>query len=170
MDQKPTLSFKLEVVASALKRDKSIGLAQWAKERGIGYSTIQRWLRQSREGKLSSSSGANGLTIEKRPLDWTVDEKWQAVLDCAAKDDNAIASYCREHGIFRHHLTQWKQDFMAKSTQDDRALRDENRKLKEENKQLKRELTRKEKALAETAALITLKKKLATLWSEDEDK
>jgi transposase len=36
-------------------------------------------------------------------------------------------------------------------------------------RQLERELARKEKALAEAAALLVLKKKLETLYGEDED-
>jgi transposase len=43
------------------------------------------------------------------------------------------------------------------------------KKLKEENKQLQRELNKKDKALAEVTALLTLKKKLSYLW-EDEEK
>ena len=38
------------------------------------------------------------------------------------------------------------------------------RTLKDENDQLKRELTRKERALAEAAALLILQKKFRALW------
>jgi transposase len=41
--------------------------------------------------------------------------------------------------------------------------------LKHENNALKKELNRKEKALAETAALLVLKKKVHSLWENDED-
>lgn len=58
---------------------------------------------------------------------------------------------------------------MSTSQSHDQTRRHELRALKEENKQLKRELARKEKALAEAAALITLRKKLATLWAQDEE-
>ena len=168
MKAKKALSFKQAAVAAALSRASHVGVEQIAKDRGIGYSTLQRWLRLAREGKLGVEPG-KALKGEKRPVDWTSDEKWQAVLDCAGKDDVAQSAYCREHGLFRHHLEQWKQELMAKSKSNDPGLRVENRALKEENKQLKRELARKEKALAEAAALITLRKKLATLWAGDEE-
>ena len=45
----------------------------------------------------------------------------------------------------------------------------ENRQLKNENKALKKELRRKEKALAEAAALLILQKKANRLWGYDED-
>ena len=43
------------------------------------------------------------------------------------------------------------------------------KRLLKENKQLKKELAKKEKALAEMAALYTLKKKAEELWGEEED-
>ncbi len=168
MKPRMSLSFKQATVAAALKRPSGVGLEPFARERGLGYSTLQRWLRLAREGKLRSPDAR--LTREKRPGDWTTEEKWQAVLDCAGKDEAARAAYCRARGLFPHHLEQWKQELMNKSKADDPARRDEVRALKEENRQLKRELARKDKALAEAAALITLKKKLATLWVEDEEK
>lgn len=168
MKPKMSLSFKQATVEAALNRPSEVSLEQFAKERGLGYSTLQRWLRLARDGKLGALP-ATTPAREKRPADWSTDEKWQAVLDCAGKDDVAKASYCRERGLFQHHLDQWKHELMVKSKSSDPTLRDENRALKDENKQLKRELARKEKALAEAAALITLRKKLATLWAGDEE-
>lgn len=169
MKQKVSLSFKQATVAAALNRPGDVSLKQCAKERGIGYSTLQNWLRLVRKGKLGEASSATSPR-ERRPVDWTTDEKWQAVWDCAGKDETAKATYCRERGVFKHHLEQWKQELMSTSQSNDQTLRNEMRALKEENKQLKRELARKEKALAEAAALITLRKKLATLWAQDEEK
>lgn len=169
MKPKISLSFKQATVAAALSRPSTVGLKQFAMERGVGYSTLQRWLRLARDGKLGERPDTP-TAREKRPVDWTTEEKWQAVLDCAGKEPTAQATYCRERGVFQHHVEQWKQEFMTTSKSNDPVLRNELRALKEENKQLKRELARKEKALAEAAALITLRKKLATLWAEDEEK
>jgi hypothetical protein len=41
--------------------------------------------------------------------------------------------------------------------------------VREENRTLKKELRRKDKALAETTALLVLKKKAASIWGEPED-
>ena len=43
------------------------------------------------------------------------------------------------------------------------------RQLSQQNQKLKRELTRKDKALAETAALLVLQKKVNAIWGRDED-
>lgn len=76
-------------------------------------------------------------------------------------------AWCREKGLFAHHLTSWRTAFCADSkvASGNRELRT----LKDENDQLKRELVRKEKALAEAAALLILQKKFRALW-EGEDK
>ena len=74
----------------------------------------------------------------------------------------ALQAWCRESGLFPHHLTDWKAAFCAgiKTPTSPREIRV----LKEENELLKRELTRKEKALAEAAALLILQKKCRALW------
>ena len=74
----------------------------------------------------------------------------------------ALHAWCRENGLFAHHLTSWKAAFcadgkVASGTHEIRVLKDE-------NDPLKRELTRKERALAEAAALLILQKKFRALW------
>ena len=73
--------------------------------------------------------------------------------------------WCREQGIFAHHLTAWRADFcnVSNSFKHDKNLRV----LKNKNEQLKRDLARKEKALAEAAALLILQKKFNALWGEE---
>lgn len=81
-----------------------------------------------------------------------------------------MGSYCRQKGIFPHHLEKWKKEFIqlekAGPSQDNRG---EVKQLRGEIKELQVELRRKEKALAETAALLVLKKKVQKLWEEDEE-
>jgi len=87
---------------------------------------------------------------------------------CAVSKANAL---CRERGIFLHHITQWKQDFITPSAVKAKAGKQtESKILRKENKALKKELNRKDKALAETAALLVLQKKVNEIWgTHDED-
>ena len=80
----------------------------------------------------------------------------------------ALQAWCRERGLFAHHLTSWTSAFGAEGKKTASGI-GEVRTLKIENVKLKRELVRKEKALAEAAALLILQKKFRALW-EDEDK
>jgi hypothetical protein len=79
-------------------------------------------------------------------------------------EGEALHAWCREKGLFAHHLTQWKADFCgsAGAAENREGVR-ELRALKEENHRLERELARKEKALAEAAALLVLQKKYQAL-------
>jgi hypothetical protein len=79
-------------------------------------------------------------------------------------------SWCRKRGVFVHHLEQWKKDAIALLTQNRVHNRSKDAKcLRKENVDLKKELNRKDKALAETAALLVLKKKANFLWGESKD-
>ncbi len=100
------------------------------------------------------------MSKEKRPQDWNKSEKLQAIIDCACMDEKSLSAYCRQKGIYPHHINQWKQEFTEnKSKEATTSEPNQLKKLKEENKQLKSDLQRKEKALAEAAALLVLKKK-----------
>ncbi len=78
-------------------------------------------------------------------------------------------AWCRERGLFEHQLQQWRVQFCAidkpVGTPQDGALL---RQAKQKNDQLERELRRKEKALAEAAALLVLQKKFQALWEGEE--
>ena len=82
----------------------------------------------------------------------------------------SLGVYCREHGIYSFQLTQWKNAFMTQPKVDkQKPNADEMKALITENKQLKQEIRRKDSALAETAALLVLKKKASLIWGELED-
>ena len=96
----------------------------------------------------------------RRPQDWTAPEKLQAVIEAAGFPEAELGSFLRRQGLHEAQLQQWRQQVLAgleqglsrsskKSTPEVRRLRE-----------LERELARKDKALAETAALLVLKKRL----------
>ena len=122
--------------------------------------TLKSWM------KRESMSKRHGLEKkEKRPQDWSSEEQLRALQESHALSGDALAAWCREQGVFAHHLTEWKSAFCAesKTAPGHRELRV----LKDENDQLKRELLRKEKALAEAAALLILQKKFRALWEDE---
>lgn len=161
-------SFKNNVVEKTLNREPEVTIEDIANHYGIAHSTVGRWVRESRQMTLGNNSTMT--TKEKRPQDWNATEKLQVIIDCAPLDDEAISAWCRQHGLYAHHIKQWQQDFIqSQSGQEGRAERGQLKALREENKQLKSELNRKEKALAETAALLVLKKKAPVIWGNGVD-
>ena len=168
-------SFKSQAVEKALSRAEGISLAEMAKSLGVGNSTLSKWICKSRNQTLDRVSNeklstVKGVALERRPQDWTDEEKLNLVILCGSMSEVEINQYCREQGLYAHHIKQWKDELAnGVMTNKQAANTAENRRLKLENKALTKELNRKEKALAEAAALLILQKKANRLWGYDED-
>ena len=130
-----------------------------AKELNVNPWTLKNWMKESKKTPSSNPKEVKA----RRPNDWTRAERLQLLMQSHGLDEEALNAFCRERGIFRHHLQQWRADFEARTSSGPPAKL---RELKEENKQLTRELKRKDKALAEAAALLILQKKYQALWEE----
>ena len=134
-----------------------------ADDLNVSYHTVKYWMKRKPVKKLGALA-----VKEKRPQDWTAEEQLVALHESHGLSGEALQAWCRERGIFAHHLTSWKAAFCADGKETTSGTR-ELRTLKDEIATLKREAVRKDKALAEAAALLILQKKFRALW-EDEDK
>lgn len=131
-----------------------------ADELNVNGHTVKNWMKRKRVK-------TDGLLVakERRPQDWTTEQQLVALHETYSLTGEALQTWCRENGIFTHHLSSWKTAFcedtkVASGTREIRILKDE-------NAQLKRELIRKERALAEAAALLILQKKYRALWEDE---
>jgi transposase-like protein len=131
-----------------------------AEELNVNYHTLKNWMKRKSVCKVSGLA-----TKEKRPQDWSAAEQLTALQESHTLSGEPLNAWCRERGLFSHHLSGWKAAFCTegKAAPGTRELRG----LKEENEQLKRELVRKEKALSEAAALLILQKKFRALWEDE---
>ena len=166
-----TQSFKLQAVEKAIERANGVTVKDIADVLGVGHSTLAKWIALARQQKLESiqDNEVPRMTKEKRPQDWSAEEKLNMVIACASLDDEKVSELCREQGVFLHHIKQWKQDFVNDQASHSTAnTRSDNKALRQENKALQKELNRKDKALAETAALLVLQKKVNVIWGDDE--
>ena len=162
-----TKSFKLQAVEKALSRGENITLTEIANSLNIGKSTLNAWITKVRNQEFDLNEKSS-MTKEKRPQDWTQEERLNLVISSAKLTDEALNEYCREQGVYPHHVKQWKIDFINGGEQKSSAVSPaEMRSIKNENKTLKKELNRKDKALAETAALLVLQKKVQNIWGND---
>lgn len=130
----------------------------------VSYVTLKNWVKRKSLDDVSASAAK-----EKRPQDWQRDEQLKALMETHGLGEEALQAWCREHGIFPHHLDSWRQNFITEQAPapvpEGRVLKT----LKNEVDELKAELRRKDKALAEAAALLVLQKKFRALW-DNEDK
>ena len=137
-----------------------------SKEMGIPKGTIYQWVRNNNEGEKGNPVNLKSKT------NWTSQDKFHIVLETAALSENELAEYCRRKGIYLQELNGWKEQCLnANGTQnvDPTKLKDSLKEEQTKNKALQKELRRKEKALAETAALLVLRKKAQAIWGDNED-
>jgi transposase len=170
MRTKFSQSFKQKAVKKSIMRAEGISVKDIANELSIGYSTLQKWIVQTKNHELESSDDLStneySMKHEKRPEDWNSQEKLAVIIKCGALDDNRVSQLCREQGIYPHHIRQWTKD-MIKSDASKTKTAPAASQMKRKIKALQKELNRKEKALAETAALLVLQKKVSHLWNQD---
>ncbi len=171
MSSKFTQSFKIQAVEKAMNRAADVRVRDVANSLQIGHSTLARWLVESKSDSFETlGSAENFMSNEKRPQDWSLEERLAMVIACSSLEGEALNQHCRERGVYAHHVKQWKQDFTRGGAEQVANKAASNmRALTTENKSLKSDLRRKEKALAEAAALLILQKKVATYWGSDED-
>ncbi len=131
-----------------------------AEDLNVNYHTVKNWMKRKVVKNRTVSAGK-----EKRPQDWSAEEQLVALHETHGLSSEILHAWCRGKGIFAHHLTGWKAAFCAVSKAPPGSR--EFRVLKDENETLKRELVRKEKALAEAAALLMLQKKYRALWEDE---
>ena len=135
-------------------------------ETGISDVTLYYWRKQAR---------AKGLVVPgdgRNPESWSPEDKFAVVLETAAMNEAELSEYCRKKGLFAEQIAAWKENCLqgnASAAEQSKAEKRQARLARKEVKQLKRELRRKEKALAETAALLALRKKMHAIWGEEED-
>jgi transposase len=103
---------------------------------------------------------------------WSSANKFAVVLETASLNEAELALYCRKKGLYAEQITTWRSacvDANANVKEHEKAFDFETKKDKKQISSLEKELRRKEKALAETAALLVLRKKANAIWGETED-
>ncbi len=176
MSQKYTKGFKIQAVEKALNRSAEITLTEMAEQLSVSRSALQRWITQSKNHQLedvlvnNNSLAPTMTTKEKRPQDWALEERLQLIIKSDGLSEEGISELCRTQGVFPHHIKEWKQQFMTENILSIETKKQVTiKELRYEVKELNKDLNRKNKALAETAALLVLQKKVNAIWGNSED-
>ena len=155
-----------EAMLKKMMPPQSLPIPQLSEESGISAATLYNWKQQAKsQGYLMPSSG-------KSSENWSTEDKFAVVLETAHLNEEELARYCREKGLYVEQVDAWRQACMqanANAEENAREDRENSRQSKKRIKQLEKELRKKDKALAETAALLVLRKKANAIWGEGED-
>lgn len=141
-------------------------VSQISRETGLSEGTLHQWRKQARTKGLAVPGG------EKVVERWSTQDKFLIVMETALLSEVEIAEYCRSKGLYAEQILAWKDACMqANGGVADQAarLQKELRQKERECKQLEQELRRKNAALAETAALLVLRKKANAIWGDGVD-
>jgi transposase len=150
-------AFKDKAVARLLPPE-SAAVEAVAQELGVSAATLERW----RSDALSRPAGERA---------WTAAARLEAVLTTAPMDEAARGAWCRKNGVYPQQLAQWREAATQAlaDPEDARATPQQTRADKRRIKELERDVRRKDKALAETTALLVLSKKLEAIFNKGED-
>ena len=155
-----------EAVLKKMLPPNNRSIREIAEEEGISEATLYNWRKAARaEGRLLPEG-------DQTPEGWTAADKFGAVVETAALNEAELSAWCRERGLYPERIRQWRRACEQANDWDRQQaerLRAERKADRERLKALERELKKKEKALAETAALLVLSKKAEAIWGEGED-
>lgn len=156
------MKYSAEFIEQALVKVHSRGgrtIQSVAEELDVKFETVKRWL------KVHTIVRADVADRERRPHEWRRKEQLGALLDTHALNEEELNAWCRERGIFPHHLEEWRAAFCANDSAPSKAPSPS---LNKQITKLQKEFDRKEKALAQLAALLVLQKKFQALWADEE--
>ena len=128
---------------------------QISEEMGIPVATLYLWRRKAQDDGLVAPGDG------KSADGWTSTEKFRIVVETETMAQAELAAYCRERGLYPEQIQAWRgacEIANAQRSEQLRAQKANEKDLHQQIKELRKELRIKEKALAETAALLTLRK------------
>jgi len=149
-----SVAFKQKMI-QRLTGKNALSASQLARETGVAQQNLSRWLLQAHSLPIMADKPKPAVR------EWSVEQKARALADAYQLDGEELSTYLEREGVTLAEYEQWRMAL----DEGGRASAATNKRIR----QLERELARKEKALAEAAALLVLKKKVQTLYGEDED-
>lgn len=148
-----SLAFKQKMI-ERLTGKEALSASQLSRETGVRQQNLSRWLQEARSLPLVGSK-----EVTERSLRF--EQKARVLVEAASLRGEELHEYLEREGIKFADFERWRI-----------ALQEDGRQPSATSKrirQLERELARKEKALAEAAALLVLKKTIARVHPDEDD-
>ena len=166
-------AFKQKMVKK-LSLPGAISACSLSEEVGVAQATLSRWKREAANlGTMTTQDQSKEPkeTNDRRPEDWSLEEKLQVLVETVPMTDKELGGYLRRKGLHEATLKQWRASVSsALGKPQPRAKKSRAQKEAEKRiRKLERDLKRKDAALAETAALLVLKKKVLEIWGDGDD-
>lgn len=153
-------------MVSKLVGPRAMSATALSKETGLAQATLSRWLKEASTLRRPMPPDDKKL-VAKQLQEWTPEEKFTVVLEAASLSEGELGLFLRSKGLTEAVLDEWREQAMTglRGTKQVAANVVGSKRVKE----LERELARKDKALAEAAALALLQKKVQAFYGEEDD-
>ena len=148
-----SLAFKQKMIQRLTGKDAVSALLLY-RETGVRQQNLSRWLDEARSLPPVASD-------DSKAREWTVEHKARVLAEASSLTGEQLRAYLERQGVRLIDFERWRialEEDGRESTATTKRIR-----------QLERELARKEKALAEAAALLILKKTMADLHPGEDD-
>jgi len=149
-----SVGFRQKMV-QRLTGKNAVSALQLARETGVRQQNLSRWLQDARSLPIMADKPKPAVR------EWAVEQKARVLAAGSKLNGEQLTAYLEREGVKLVEYEQWR----IALDEGGRGSAATSKRIR----QLERELARKEKALAEAAALLVLKKKVETLYGEDED-
>ena len=178
-----TESYKKKMVLR-MTGSRALSASALSREINVPQSTLSSWLRKLGTVAPMSSDESNHTNPAPEPAASLPDppathrtrspeDKLRLVAQAVALDEQQLGALLRREGIHAAELEQWRAEMLAALAPKSRSGAAEEATARPEDRrriqQLEREVDRKDKALAEAAALLMLQKKVREYFGEEDD-
>lgn len=160
-----TKEFKTQTIARMMPPQNE-SVSSLSKELGISEQSLYKWRQKARaEGQATPGSGQTSNH-------WSSEDKFLIVMETFSMNQLELTEYCRKKGLYKEQIDAWRISCLNANTGELNQTKKLSAELKEEKKRsadIEKDLRKKEKALAEAAALLLLRKKAQAIWGDPED-
>ncbi len=161
-----------ESLVRRMLNSPDLPIRELSRQTGISTWTLYDWRRQAMKENQAVSGKSTPSGKKSSGAKRTAAQKLAVVTETGTLNEAELAEYCRAKGLYPEEVRAWREaaeGAMNSALVPQKMMREARAADHKRIKELERELHRKEKALAETAALLTLRKKAAAIWGEEEE-
>lgn len=154
-----------EAVLRRLLPPNNEAITKVSREEGIPQGTLSRWKNEAKAQGIAAPSGDNADV-------WSTQDKFLIVVETASMNESDLAEYARKKGLYVEQIKAWRDACVNANggiAKEAAHLHHELKESQKARKKLEKEIQRKDKALAEAAALLVLSKKADAIWGDPEE-
>ena len=96
MAKKFSKEFREQAIEKCINSSNGKSVKEIAEDLGVGYSTLQKWLKNAPDNSQRPVS----------PEGWAAVERLQAVSKSLSLNESELGAYCREQGIYTYQIKQ----------------------------------------------------------------